>query len=146
MTAIELQAIEFHSKQFREALEKCPKNLLPIGFRDFPRGSCGDASLLLAKYLQNMKCGMFDFVCGEISENDEHGFQTHAWLQRNDLIIDITADQFEEIESSVIITRNRSWYERFEIEITHIADYDIYDGFTRASLAVAYHQVVRFIT
>lgn len=146
MTVIELQSIEFHTKKFRAALEKCPKNLLPIGFRYFPRGSCGDASLLLAKYLQNMKCGLFDYVCGETGENDEHGFQSHAWLQRDDLIIDITADQFEEIQDSVVITRNRSWYKRFEVEITHTADYDIYDGFTRASLAVAYQQVVMFIT
>lgn len=98
LTTSELQKIEFHTKQFRVALENCSKNLLPIGFRDFPKGSCGDTCLLLAKHLQNMKCGTFDYVCGVVKENDDNNFQTHAWLQKDILIIDITADQFEKIK------------------------------------------------
>jgi hypothetical protein len=145
MTNLELQTIEFHTKQFRTALENCPKKLLPITFEYFPKGSCGDACLLLAKYLQNMECGTFDYVCGVIKENKENRFQSHAWLQKDGLIIDITADQFEGVENSVIITENSTWYNQFKVDDVHIADYDIYDGYTRASLSIAYQNVVTFI-
>ena len=30
-----------------------------------------------------------------------HNFQSHAWLQRGDLIVDITADQFDETQEAV---------------------------------------------
>ncbi|OPZ87669.1 MAG: hypothetical protein BWY74_03344 [Firmicutes bacterium ADurb.Bin419] len=39
-------------------------------------GSCGDASLLLGKYLDEMGLGQFDYVCGEL------GRQSHAWLEK----------------------------------------------------------------
>lgn len=38
---------------FRQAIERCPRANLPIEFADFPHGACGDATLLLAKYLQD---------------------------------------------------------------------------------------------
>ena len=64
----ETEAIEFRAAQFRTALEECERRLLPITFEDFPRGSCGDATLLLAKFLQDSGLGMFDYICGELYE------------------------------------------------------------------------------
>src|SRR5690349_7985620 len=117
----EIEQIRFRVEQFRKALEKCPKNVLPIQFECFPAGACGDSSLLLAKYLENCGLGAFDYVCGELRKNGD--FQSHAWLQKEDLIIDITADQFDDISEVVLITKDNSWHKKFKIENKHPADY-----------------------
>jgi hypothetical protein len=38
--------------RFRAAIEACDLKTLPITFHEFPRGSCGVATLILAKYLK----------------------------------------------------------------------------------------------
>jgi hypothetical protein len=41
------------AKRLRAAIEACDLTTLPITFHEFPRGSCGDASLILAKHLKD---------------------------------------------------------------------------------------------
>lgn len=41
------------------------------------------------------------------------GQQSHAWLELVDIYIDITADQFIEIDKSVIITKRSHFHEKF---------------------------------
>ena len=38
---------------------------------------------------------------------------THAWIESEGLVVDITADQFDDIELSVVVTREGTWYEQF---------------------------------
>ena len=84
------------AKSFKEAIQKCDKKLLPITFKEFPKGSCGDAVLLLGKYLSDVGLGEFDYVLGGVNE------KSHAWLQQNKLIVDITADQFDDQTEEII--------------------------------------------
>jgi hypothetical protein len=84
--------------KFRKALEKPHVKESYIGFRHFPRGSCSDSSDLLGHYLTDNGLGRFDLVSGENANG-----QTHAWLENNEYIIDITADQFENKSEKVII-------------------------------------------
>jgi hypothetical protein len=141
----EIEALEFRAKQFRAALEHCERDLLPIAFENFPRGSCGDATLLLAKYLQNSGLGFFDYICGEVYEDGGRKFQSHAWLQRGNIIVDITADQFNEIEAPVLVTRDHSWHNQFEVEVKNVADYEVYDERTKRILSSAYESVIACI-
>ncbi len=71
MSNAKTELIELHARQFRSALEKCPKNILPIQFKKFPRGSCGDAGLLLAKYLNSVGLGQFDYVHGDTGNRSD---------------------------------------------------------------------------
>lgn len=82
-------------------------------FRNFPRACCGDASLLLWKYIQNKFKGRFDgYIC---YKNGVSNGCWHAWLEfENNIIIDITADQFKDIEENVLITTNRRFHNRFK--------------------------------
>jgi len=48
----ELNPIAALAAEFRAAIECCPRERLPIGLSDFPKGACGDATLLLAEYLE----------------------------------------------------------------------------------------------
>jgi hypothetical protein len=135
----ELTAITRSVAEFRNALERSDLDFLPT-LADFPKGSCGDASLLLGQFLRDSGFGEFDYVCGEMF--DDGRMLTHAWLQRGGLIIDITADQFHDIDSPVLITDDHTWHDQFVSEVKHVAGLDIYDDHSRSSLARAYKTVL----
>lgn len=128
----EIKNLRDLSKRFRNAIEKCDPKSLPVTLQGFPYGACGDATLLLAKYLHENGCGQFDYVLGK------RGDYSHVWLQRGDLIVDITADQFEDQNTPIIVTKDQSWYASFHGETLHIADFYLYDQAKVSELASAY--------
>ena len=92
-----------------------PGRLIQIpqgGFRllslaDFPRGSCGDVSELLGQYLSDSGLGAWSYPNGTQSDP----FFTHAWVERDGLIVDITADQFPDTSEPVLLTTDRTWHD-----------------------------------
>lgn len=125
------------ARRFRDAIEATPRSQLPITVQSSPHGACGDATLLLGHFLKLQVLGTFDYVLGE------KGDHTHAWIQHGDIIIDITADQFTEIDQAVIVAANSVWHEQFTSSVLHEADFMIYDNYTRATLGAAYHSVMQ---
>lgn len=123
------------SCRFRDALKECHKTGLPATFREFPKGSCGDACLLLAKWLEENGHTGFSYVCGL------RNGQSHAWLERHGIIVDLTADQFPEISDTVIVTRNQSWHNTFEERESYSADFERYDVRTASVLESAYKKI-----
>jgi len=117
---------------FRSAILKCDPKSLPITLQGYPGGACGDAVLLLAKYLQENNFGQFNYMLGQ-----REG-RSHAWLQKNGVIVDITADQFIDQSNTVIVTKDNSWHSSFHGEALHVADFSIYDEHTKAMLNNAY--------
>jgi hypothetical protein len=135
----DLSAIRKLATEFRAAIERCPRSQLPITFTDFPLGSCGDAALLLAKYLERNGYTGFSYALGMRDGG------SHAWLTRDRFVVDITADQFEDQSRSVIVELESKWHESFsrKPEDQQPADFEKYDKFTVATLANAYWAVVR---
>ncbi|NVK84509.1 MAG: hypothetical protein HWE21_09310 [Cytophagia bacterium] len=83
----------------RESIElnKSKTNL----FKEFPQGCCRDASLIVGIILKKM--GAIELVyCRR--DFDLH-YKSHAWLEYNSFIIDITADQFDTTIPNVIVSR-----------------------------------------
>jgi hypothetical protein len=107
----------------REAIEQVPVAERPIAFSSFPAGSCGDTCLILGTYFQDV-CGfpVFQYVCGERGSQSDNSWTTHAWLQRDTLIVDITADQFSDAPHPIIVEENSSWHQQFETEVLHPAN------------------------
>ena len=110
------------STSFREAIENVDIGKLTVCdltvcdfFRDFPRGRCGDASELLAKYLleNGIKAIYVSGVNGE---------RTHAWLEYCDYIIDITADQFKENDTKVLVTKDKRFNDEFKEQNRYYPD------------------------
>jgi hypothetical protein len=130
-----VQKITELATRFREAIESSDKKKLPIAFQNFPRGSCGDASLLLARLLERNGFDWFDYVLAT-----REG-KSHAWLQREDLIVDITADQFSDFNEKVVVTNDSQWHATFVVESKQRADFDKYDEPTRNTLAAAYRVI-----
>lgn len=120
---------------FRAALENADRTRLPITLQAFPNGACGDAALLLAKFLEEHGHGQFDYMLGRRGEG------SHAWLQRDSFIVDITADQFDEVEEPVIVCDGSPWHSTFAGEAEHLADFTLYDLNTQAALERAYSLV-----
>jgi hypothetical protein len=74
---------------FRAGIENCDPAKMILTMRQFPRGSCGDASLLLARYLRENGAGEFQYVLGERGEGNH--WTSHAWLEQAEVIVDIAA-------------------------------------------------------
>jgi hypothetical protein len=127
------------TSKFRRAIENCNKSILPKSFHSFPKGSCCDASIILAHYLKEKGFGDFDYVSGIRME------KLHGWLRQKEIIIDITADQFADNDEKVIVTLNPKWHDEFKAEKLHAADLNIYDENSRITLLHAYNEILKNI-
>ena len=129
--------------RFRQAIEQTDKARLTTDFRDFPKGSCGDASLLLAKYLKDCGFGEFDYMLGFLfPESESH---SHAWLQQGDLIVDITIDQFDDCSEPVFVSYCSPWHDDRNGKRKHVADCSIFGSQTELSLENAYSEICKFL-
>lgn len=133
----------FHvATRFRRAIEATPRSNLPIGFANFPYGSCADASIILGEFLFKEGQGNFYLVRGTRGRMDDDTWGSHAWLAQNDWIIDITANQFADVHEPVIVCRDSEWHNQFRVDGVSLAHLDAYDSCTYGYLARAYYSVL----
>jgi hypothetical protein len=112
----DIPAIAALARQMREVIERIPKDQLPSCMSCFPRGACLDSSLLLGAYLVDNGITGFKRVSGTRGTATNNSQKTHAWLVRNALIVDITADQFPDGPASVIVSESSVWHNSFEVD------------------------------
>jgi hypothetical protein len=115
------------AEKLRAAILATPREERPISLRDFPHGSCGDATLLLGTYLSEHGLGDFMYISAARS-TPAGGIWTHGWAEQDELIVDITACQFPEIQATVIVDSNSSWHATFERKESHRAHINAFDG------------------
>lgn len=71
---------------------------------NFPNGACGDTSDI-GRYLGEV-CGLDAvYLCATRPADSQD--QSHAWIEVDGVIVDLTADQFG--EPPVIVTRSSLW-------------------------------------
>jgi hypothetical protein len=97
----------------RKAIEMCEPKDLP--WPAFPGGACGDTTLLLGQVLDDAGISGFEYICGNRYKEDGT-CASHAWLQNGEWIVDITADQFPEVEQTVIVTNSSGWHKQWHPE------------------------------
>lgn len=127
-------------EKIRAAFECMDRSNLPITFQEFPRGACGDTCEVLAEILQELGYGSSRYVAG-CRENGN----SHAWLEWNSIIIDITADQFDEISDPVYMGPSNSFYESFSVQQAHEAGYSRLDARSKAELAGVHARVKGYL-
>lgn len=130
---------------FRVAIERCDRRVLGVAFEYFPRGACGDASLILAEHLRRHGAGDVRYASGVRWRGEDR--RSHAWLRVDGYIVDITADQFEEIDDPVIVTTDPAWHATF-LEDEHkpsTGDYRTWDDRTAHEMAGLFAIVQREI-
>jgi hypothetical protein len=129
------------ASQMRKAIEAVPRAELPLPMSCFPRGACGDACLLLGAYFADQGINGFEYVCGERGSKAENTWTSHAWLADNELVVDITADQFNDAPSAVIVASPSIWHRRFEINHRSNSDFRLRSGFGVCHLTTMYSRL-----
>lgn len=95
-------------QRFRDAVEHVISvHGAPMHIRDFPRGCCGITSELLGDYLNTLEMGEFQYV------SSARDGASHAWLEVDGLVVDITSDQFAE-RPRIYVDRSDTWYQSWE--------------------------------
>jgi hypothetical protein len=107
----------------------------------FPRGVCGAICFLLGHYLRQNGFPDAEY-CNGIRLSDG---ESHAWIETDGLIVDITGDQFAEIDDEVIVTADTTWHRQFsERPGRRPADFLIYGKDSPHGLA--YEPIARHLT
>ena len=132
---IDMVRLKQLAQLFRNAIQACNPAHLPLAFRDFPTGACGDSTLLLGKFLEQNGFVDFDYVFGE------QAGKSHAWLQKASLVVDITADQFNDNDHSVIVERDSTWHTLFKVGLKYTADFENYDNALRDEFRYTYETI-----
>ncbi|ELY3422506.1 hypothetical protein SMW88_003610 [Cronobacter sakazakii] len=96
-------------------------------FGNFPTGCCGDTSIVLQYIIAHKLKVECTYVSGLHKHDSEHTDilskdASHAWLEWDDYIIDITADQFNDRSfknSPVMTTKNRKFHDIFTREMSY---------------------------
>ncbi|MGE8296000.1 MAG: hypothetical protein ACN6PH_10680 [Pseudomonas sp.] len=132
--------IKIHCNRFRQAIQKIPASGRPIDFRNFPSGSCGSTSELIGTYLEGLGFGKFYYVHGS-----KPGIESHAWIKQGRLIVDLTADQFHEINIPVMVLDESPWHNEFEISACHAIDLVATDKTAFLPLLPFYEKILRVI-
>jgi hypothetical protein len=96
----------------RAALEEA-RPQLSGNLAGFPTECCNHASMLLAMYFYDCGINMDGFVWGG-AKLSKAPVVEHIWLEKGELVIDITADQFNGSRASglrpVIVSRTSAWH------------------------------------
>lgn len=119
--------IERLAYDLRAVLESLAPSL-PIGLAEFPRGACGDTSLLLGTLLVDHGVAGFEYICGDRGSHDDGTWTSHAWLHRDGLVIDITADQFDDGPGPVIVSSDSAWHRGFDWDSPSPSDFRSWHG------------------
>lgn len=89
---------------FRKSLEEQhAQGQLPTDWEYFPEGCCGASSKILADYLKVQFGLKAEYVSGDLD-----GY-SHAWLELDGNVIDITCDQFDG-RPPVFFAPRDDWY------------------------------------
>lgn len=118
MTIPTQDQIRSAAAEFKSALDSIDRaHWEAVYIESFPRGACGHCAELLALYLQRQLGITPDYVCKTFYGPDGTRDTSHAWLEWNGLIIDISGDQFG--WPPVIVTRVSPLHGRGEDEQRH---------------------------
>lgn len=118
-----IQQIRDIAYRVRTAIEEIPPAQLPWGMKAFPQGACGDAAFLLGACFADRGIDSFEYICGAADSQRDGTWTTHAWLARGHLVVDITADQFDDAPGRVIVAEPSAWHTRFAITSRSVSDF-----------------------
>ena len=150
LSDIEILAIYESSVTFRKIIESVDSNKWGRDgafrkFPYFPQNCCVITSHLLARYLIRY-CEVNRAVSIVHGAHPKDGW--HFWVEVDDLVIDITSDQFDESDGKQVIVGATNWHNKCCILDKHTATYeftDVEEGCDYADhtqLEYAYKQLV----
>ena len=122
MAALTLENLTLEVERFRMAVTRlAPFPQTFAALKQFPKGCCKDASFLFARLL-DARHGKSDWVFVSAQRGPPLEWVTHGWLETQDLIVDVTSDQFPDaaglpmVLSSLDSAFHRTWESRGHFE------------------------------
>ncbi len=115
------------AQSFRDAVDAGKAKPEPyIFFQKFPTGQCGYTTEFLAKYLSSIGYTNMIYETGvyywdDWEQNPDHEPNQHTWLLVDELVIDITGDQFRYYDepikncTPVYVGPKTPYYDLFEV-------------------------------
>ena len=140
MSKLELYSLVL---RFRNTLINTDINARPVGLQDFPSGACYDSSMLLGTYLRDQ--GLLGFLCcsGERGCRSNNSWVSHTWLQKAELIIDITASQFSDCAQEIIVSDSSIWHKSFSVNSQRCSDFRQSSDIADRNLCSIYWEILR---
>lgn len=110
--------------EFRDGIERLIASdtmISTYGFKArFPYGQCLNSSQMLATYLKEKGIQEVSVISGTIGNTE-----SHAWVTVKDVIVDITADQFEEYTyPKVFVAVQSPLHSSYSSELAKFQDMD----------------------
>lgn len=133
------------ASEFRAAILSIPKSEFPwrtsMGAKgsQFPNACCGDTSQVLLAYFRDKLGVKSIYILGENGGVNSE-IVSHAWLEVDHLVVDITADQFNENGynfDGVYVGERTDWYRTFDIKA------DLYNKNLSDNLNKVYDRICR---
>ena len=114
------------AKRFRRAIETADISKSSVGeeaylrMNEFPKGACSEVTDIFGIYLRKKySIDALSFVVAQI-EVGTKWYGNHQWLEHNNIIIDITADQFSSLNNQpVIVTRKSHFHLSYAKKVYH---------------------------
>jgi len=107
-----------HASFIRQRIEKHHIELVEIGYKmfaDFPEDCCDFSSIFLGSYLIEKKVCCSEDITVYFNNWDPTYEYGHTWLLvKGRWLIDITADQFDNIHSSIIVQEDSLFHKSFQ--------------------------------
>ena len=111
---------------------------------NFPSGCCDDACDLLAYYLQKKFHIPSKQKIGVYRDDNPESITNHVWLMVNDIMIDITADQFQSLidyTDGIYVGVESEFYRRLE----NIETQENYNIENNVRLSEDYKTIIKYI-
>ena len=111
MVELAIGVLKTDIQRFREACEIAAADLSMDDqdhpFCEFPKDKCMIAARLVGDYLHQQ----LDIPLKRIQiATNSRRIGRHAWTMLDEIIIDITADQFDDCSEQVIVSRKSAWH------------------------------------
>jgi len=126
------------------------KSKLITSLHTFPKGSCGDSSLLLGKYLKEKGFNP-KYINGAAGKYKKKPIKSHAWLKVNTIIVDITFGQFNiitldnNLDNYSYIGKTNAFYKSFKNPEEKYIDFSKYDKRTADNLEKTYKIIKKYL-
>lgn len=137
-----------HANTFREAIINIDRSLYPgsLDFKQFPKGCCGNASEMLARYLY--KLGYEVEYIGAVRKRSDgkSGTESHGWLECEGIMIDITADQFPGMNCIIVKPKGKKNHLGFKEKNRHQIGSKPIVGLIREKLETFYQNLDNYIS
>ena len=144
---LNIDQIRCLATKFRTAMEKT--TFSDPELKSFPRGACGPTTILLSQFLMEHGIKGMTYYCGLHLLIKENKTQSHAWIDLDGLIIDITGDQFKDkaeygfFDIPVYVGQMDQFHSLFHEMQTHpLRGYMDYDESTKARYSIEYKKVL----